>query len=54
VTSRRRPRLPQTAVKALHRRSFFILDRTEPAYPHRWIRAKTEAGSDTEDSDFIA
>jgi len=33
VTSCRRPRLPRTAVKALHRRSFFYLDRTEPAYP---------------------
>jgi hypothetical protein len=33
VTSCRRPRLPRTAVKALHRRSFFSIDRTEPAYP---------------------
>jgi len=33
VTSCRRPRLPRTAVKALHRRSFFYLNRTEPAYP---------------------
>jgi len=33
VTSCRRPRLPRTAVKALHRRSFFYLGRTEPAYP---------------------
>jgi hypothetical protein len=34
VTSCRRPRLPNTAVKALHRRSFFVTDRTEPTYHH--------------------
>ena len=32
VTSRCRPRLPRTAVKALHWRSFFFTNRTEPAY----------------------
>jgi hypothetical protein len=40
VTSCRRPRLRQSAVKALHRRSFFFPDRTEPTYRPRWIQAK--------------
>ena len=33
MTSCRRPRLPDTAEKALHRRSFFTLVRTDPTYP---------------------
>jgi hypothetical protein len=40
VTSCRRPRLLQSAAKALHRRSFFFDDRTDPPQPPRWIRAK--------------